>query len=134
MLPTKGMPENTSETSAITTVIPANTTAPPAVAAARAIDSRISIPSFSCSLWRGGVENAGAVPTPRPRDHARTASRGRRARDRLAHLHPVLQLQLVAGDDEQRVVDPDAEADHRRKRGGDAGHVDDVTEQLDDGQ
>jgi hypothetical protein len=69
----------------MTTVIPANTTAPPAVAAARAIDSRI-------------------------------------------------QLQLVAGDDEQRVVDPDAEADHRRKRGGDAGHVDDVTEQLDDCQ
>ncbi len=52
MLPTNGMPEKTSETSAITTVMPANTTAPPAVAAARATDSRTSMPSLSCSLWR----------------------------------------------------------------------------------
>jgi hypothetical protein len=58
MLPTNGIPENTSDTSAITTVIPAKTTAPPAVAAARAIDSRISMPSFSCSLWRVTMNSA----------------------------------------------------------------------------
>jgi RND superfamily putative drug exporter len=37
---------------------PAKTTAPPAVAVARAIDSRISIPSPSCSLWRVTMKSA----------------------------------------------------------------------------
>ncbi len=58
MLPTNGMPENTSETSAITTVMPAKTTAPPAVAAERAIDSRISMPSLSWSLCRVTMNSA----------------------------------------------------------------------------
>jgi hypothetical protein len=55
---TNGMPANPSEQSAITTVKPAKTTAPPAVAVARAIDSRISIPSRSCSLWRVTMKSA----------------------------------------------------------------------------
>ena len=56
--PTNGMPEASSETSAITTVIPANTTAPPAVAVARAIDSRMSMPSRSWSLCRVTMKSA----------------------------------------------------------------------------
>jgi hypothetical protein len=69
-----------------------------------------------------------------PREDDRAARRGGGSRDRLAHLHAVLELELVAGDDEQRVVDPDAEADHRRQRRRDARHLDDVAEQLDDRQ
>ena len=57
-LATSGMPANTSETRAITTVLPANRTAPPAVAVARAIDSCISMPSLSCSLWRVTMKSA----------------------------------------------------------------------------
>ena len=55
---TSGMPAKASEQSAITTVKPAKTTAPPAVAVARAIDSRSSIPSPSCSLWRVTMKSA----------------------------------------------------------------------------
>ena len=55
---TSGMPANSSDTSAITTVVPANSTAPPAVAVARAIDSSISMPSRSCSLWRVTMKRA----------------------------------------------------------------------------
>ena len=47
MVPTNGIPDASSDTRAITTVPPAKTTAPPAVAVARAIDSRTSMPSFS---------------------------------------------------------------------------------------
>ena len=46
------MPATASETSATTTVQPANTTAVPAVPTARAIDSCISTPSRSCVRWR----------------------------------------------------------------------------------
>ena len=35
------------------------------------------------------------------------------------------QVLAVARDDEQRVVDPDTEADHRDGRGGEVGHVED---------
>ena len=55
---TSGMPAKASEQSAITTVKPAKTTAPPAVAVARAIDSRSSIPSPSWSLWRVTMKSA----------------------------------------------------------------------------
>ena len=55
---TSGIPAKASEQSAITTVKPAKTTAPPAVAVARAIDSRSSIPSASCSLWRVTMKSA----------------------------------------------------------------------------
>ena len=41
--------------------------------------------------------------------------------DRLPQLHSFGELGFVAGDDEQGVVDPDSEADHRRQRGGDLG-------------
>ena len=85
---TSGMPATASETSAIVTVPPAKNTAPPEVAAARAIDSSSSSPS------------------PRPAE--------------------------VARDDEEGVVDPDAEADHRRQRRGDRRDREDVAEQPDD--
>ena len=49
---TSGIPATASETSAITTVPPANTIALPDVASARAIDSRISSPSASWARWR----------------------------------------------------------------------------------
>jgi hypothetical protein len=58
MVPTNGIPDASRETRAITTVPPAKTTAPPAVAVARAIDSRTSIPSFSCSLCRVTMKSA----------------------------------------------------------------------------
>src|SRR4051794_32722155 len=54
------------------------------------------------------------------------------AGDRLPQLHPFAQLDFVAGDDEERVVDTDAEADHRRQGGGDPGHLQRVLEQFDD--
>ena len=60
------------------------------------------------------------------------AGRRGRAGDRLLHLHPVFQLQFVAGDDEQRVVDPDPEPDHRRQGQRDPGDLDHVLEQTDD--
>src|SRR5262249_58393411 len=63
---TSGIPAKASEQSAITTVKPANTTAPPAVAVARAIDSRISIPSPSWRLWRGETDNPQAQAPPAP--------------------------------------------------------------------
>ena len=47
---TSGMPATASETSAITTVLPANTIALPDDATALAIDSRISTPVASCSV------------------------------------------------------------------------------------
>ena len=47
---TSGMPATDSDTSAITTVPPANTMALPDDATERAIDSRTSMPSSSCSL------------------------------------------------------------------------------------
>ena len=43
-----------------------------------------------------------------------------RERDRALGLEPVAQALAVAGDDEQRVVDADADADHRRGLGGEA--------------
>ena len=55
---TSGIPAKASEQRAMTTVKPAKTTAPPAVAVARAIDSRSSIPSASCSLWRVTMKSA----------------------------------------------------------------------------
>ena len=49
---TSGMPATASDASAIVTVAPAKKTAPPEVAAARAIDSLMSRPSFSPRKWR----------------------------------------------------------------------------------
>ena len=55
---TKGMSAIASETSAIVTVPPAKNTAPPEVAAARAIDSRISSPSCRPRKWRVTMNSA----------------------------------------------------------------------------
>ena len=70
----------------------------------------------------------------RAREHHRAARRRRRARDRLPRLHAVPPLGLVACDDEQRVVDPHAEADHRRQRRRDGRHLGDLADQRDDRQ
>ncbi len=48
---TSGMPATASEQTATTTVLPANRTAPPEVATARATDSPGSIPLESVSRW-----------------------------------------------------------------------------------
>jgi hypothetical protein len=55
---TSGMFATASDTRAIVTVLPANTTAPPEVAAARAIDSRISRPSSRPRKWRVTMNSA----------------------------------------------------------------------------
>ena len=52
--------------------------------------------------------------------------------DRVLGLEPLVQALAVAGDDEQRVVDADADADHRRELRREVGGGDDVAEQLDD--
>ena len=46
------MPATASDSSAMITVLPAKSTAPPDVAVVRAMDSRSSIPARSWSRWR----------------------------------------------------------------------------------
>ena len=58
MIDRNGMPATERPTSAIITVIPANTTAEPAVATARATDSSGSIPAPSWSRWREVMKSA----------------------------------------------------------------------------
>ena len=87
---TRGIPANSSEQSAITTVPPAKTTALPEVATERAIAS-------------------------------------------LA-LDALVEALEVALDDEQRVVDSDAEADHRSERRRDRRDLGQVAEQADQRQ
>ena len=53
--------------------------------------------------------------------------------DRLARLQPVVQGLAVAGDDQQRVVDADADADHRRDRGRELGHREEAGDEADEG-
>jgi hypothetical protein len=60
--------------------------------------------------------------------------RGSGVSDRVGHAHALLAGRARAGDDEQRVVDADAEADHRRHGRRDVRHGDDVAEQRDDAQ
>ena len=55
---TSGMPTTASDSSATITVEPAKTTAPPEEATARAIDSRVSIPSRRCSRCRVTMKSA----------------------------------------------------------------------------
>ncbi len=55
---TSGMPTTASDSSATITVEPANTTAPPELAVARAIDSPVSIPSRRCSRCRVTMNSA----------------------------------------------------------------------------
>jgi len=65
------------------------------------------------------------------REHDRAARGRHRARDRLRIAHPLAHLVAVAGDYEQRVVDPDAQADHRRERGRGRRQLHDVPQQRD---
>ena len=95
---------------------------------------------------RGGVPERGHERDPRhhqrdERDHdggAREHDRRPRGRhgagDRLPELHARLQLVFVTCDEEEGVVDPDAEPDHRRERRADGGDVEDVAEQADERQ
>ena len=53
-----GVPTTTRPSMAITTVEPANTTAPPAVASARPMDSTTSIPATRCSRCRDMMNRA----------------------------------------------------------------------------
>jgi hypothetical protein len=55
---TSGMPTIASDSSATITVHPAKTTAPPELAVARAIDSRVSMPSRRCSMCRVTMNSA----------------------------------------------------------------------------
>ncbi len=55
---TSGMPATASDTSAIVTVQPAKKTAPPDVAAARAIDSSKGRPSWRPRRWRVTMNRA----------------------------------------------------------------------------
>ena len=52
--------------------------------------------------------------------------------DRGFDVQAVGEVLAVAGDDEQRVVDADAEADHRSELGGELGDRDDVGEERHD--
>ena len=65
------------------------------------------------------------------REHDRAAGGGHREGDRLVHLDALVHLAPVAVDQEQRVVDPHAEADHRGEGGRDVGHPDHVAHQAD---
>ena len=69
-----------------------------------------------------------------PSEDDRPAGGGRGARHRLLHLHALAQLELVTGDQEQRVVDAHAQPDHGRERRPDRGDLDGVAEQADDRQ
>ena len=58
-----------------------------------------------------------------PGEHDGLARRGARDADRVQRLHAVVQVLPVARDDEQGVVDPDAQADHRRQDRGELRHA-----------
>ncbi len=64
-------------------------------------------------------------------EHDRRPGRRDGACDRLADLHAATDLVEVAHDEEEGVVDPDAQPDHRGERRRDARHLDDVAEEAD---
>ena len=68
-----------------------------------------------------------------PGEQHGAAARVDRLDDGLLHAQPELQALPVAGDDEQGVVDADAEADHRHHLHREVGHRDEVAEQRDEG-
>ena len=70
------------------------------------------------------------ITVPRREDHGAPRGGGG-AGDRLARLHTLGELAEVAGDDEQRVVDPHAEPDHRRQGRRRSGHIHGVAEEGD---
>ena len=57
------------------------------------------------------------------REHHRLPRCGARETDRVQRFHTVVQVLPVAGDDEQGVVDPDAQADHGRQDRGEFRHA-----------
>ena len=69
-----------------------------------------------------------------PREHDRGPRGGDRGGDRVVGLETLGSLGAVAHDEEQRVVDPDPEADHRRQRRRDRRHLGHVAEQADQRQ
>ena len=75
-----------------------------------------------------------AITTVAAREQDRAPGGVHRLHDRLARVPERRAGRRVglaeAREDEQRVVDPDAEADHRRELGGEVGRVDDVREQA----
>ena len=75
-----------------------------------------------------------AITTVEPAKTIALPDGGDRHRNRLVELHPLLAVVAVAGDQEERVVDADAEADHRRDRRSDRrdGHA--VAEERDQRQ
>ena len=89
---------------------------------------------------RDAVEEADAEREhAQQRDHDRGAGEEDRATGRVhrqSRRRPDVAAVLavgvaVAGDDEERVVDADAEADHQRELGGEVGHVDEVAAEPD---
>ena len=79
----------------------------------------------------GKDEGAESDHHGRAREQDRPAGGCRGTRDRLLHLHAVSELQLVARDDEERVVDPHAQADHRGERRRRGRHVRELAEHAD---
>ena len=59
-------------------------------------------------------------------EHHGAAAGVDRGHHRVLDAGAAFEILSVAGDDEQRVVDADAQADHRHHRGGEVGHRDDV--------
>ena len=74
------------------------------------------------------------MTTVMPGEHDRASGGRHRDGRRTSRVSAGGQLAAVPGDDQQRVVDADAEADHRRDRAGPIGHVDDVGEQAPEGE
>ncbi len=65
-----------------------------------------------------------------PGEHDGATGRVDRPHHRVLGLEAFVETLAVARDDEQRVVDAHADADHRRELGGEVGRRDDVAEQL----
>ena len=67
-----------------------------------------------------------------PREDHRAAGRVHRERDRAANVAAVRAIDLaVAGDDEERVIDADAEPDHQRQLRREVGHAQHPAAQTD---
>ena len=72
-----------------------------------------------------------AMQTVMPGEQHRAPGGVDRVDDRVLGVAPRMQPLAVAGDDEQRVVDADAEADQQRQLGAERRHRDHVREQPD---
>ncbi len=72
------------------------------------------------------------ITTVKPGEHDGSPGGVDRDHRGLLGILPGFQTFAVSGDDEQRVVDADAEADHRAERGGEVGDRHHVRQQRDD--